>query len=403
MLSSRLARGCTVAIAYVAAALLATSCGGDDAAVDRPPVLEASPELRIGSVDDPEASFSRFEELEVGPEGRIYTLHPEEDRIRVHSPAGRALHPIGRSGEGPGEFGRLRDMGFVGDTLWVLDAGTYRFSFFSPEGELYRSVRVPIELARPRGLLSGGNIYGAPLVSAEDISTAKVERLPLVRMDFQGHTLDTLAVRPLRNTIWMVRDPDRPNALQSFLTQPFPDVDLVEVSPYAAEVVRVERKAAENAGIATYRVTRRTFSGDTLFSRAYRYRPVPTSAALVDSLVLSFARRVAGDESETLNATLQEATGWARASLYRPEFHPPVTEVVFGRDGTLWLRREDTREDSVAWDLLGEEGRVLGRTHLPDGFRVMEADRRSLWGMERGKVDVPQIVRYAVSPPSRSR
>lgn len=401
------ARGCIVAAAWAVVAVL-TSCGGNGSAVDRPRALEAFRDLRIGSVDDPETSFTWFEELEVGPEGRIFTLHPREDRIRVHSPAGEPLDPIGRPGEGPGEFQNLRDMGFVADTLWVLDAGTYRFSFFSPAGELYRSVRVPIELGedlgssppRPRGLLSDGRLHGAPPARSRLVATGELERVPLVRMDTAGRVADTLAVRPLRNTSWMVRDPDRPNAWRSFRPQPFADADLVELSPYAPEVVRVERPAAASSEVSTFRVTRRTFADDTLFVRNYSYRPVPIATALVDSLVFALANSVATSDFLGGPASVKAAAGWARSSLYRPDFHPPVTELVFGRDGTLWLRREDTGADSVSWDLLGKDGRVVGRTRLPDALRVMEADRKNLWGMETGELGVPKIVRYAISAPS---
>lgn len=401
------ARGCILAAALALAAVL-VSCRGNETPIDRPPALEASADLRIGSVDDPETSLTWFRELEVGPEGRIFTLHPREDRIRVHSPAGEPLDPIGRPGEGPGEFQNLRDMGFVADTLWVLDAGTYRFSFFSPAGELYRSVRVPIEMEedldssppRPRGLLSDGTLHGNPPSWSSLVATGKLERIPLVRMDSTGRVVDTLAVRPLRNRDWMVRDPDRPRGPRSFRSQPFADADLVELSPYAPEVVRVERGAAASAEVSTFRVIRSTFAGDTLFARDYPYRPVPIASAYVDSLVRSFARSVAGNEVGGGRPTVEAAAGWARTSLYRPEFHPPVSELIFGRDGTLWLRREDTGADSVAWDLLGEDGRVLGRARLPVGFQVMEADRRHLWGMETDELGVPKIVRYAISAPS---
>lgn len=398
------ARGCIAAAALALAAVL-VSCRGNETPIDRPPALEASADLRIGSVDDPETSFTWFEELEVGPEGRIFTLHPQADRIRVHSPAGEPLDPIGRPGEGPGEFQNLRDMGFVADTLWVLDAGTYRFNFFSPAGELYRSVRVPIELRegpgpsppRPRSLLSDGRLRGAPPARSRLVATGKLERVPLVKMDTAGRIADTLAVRPLRNTQWMVRDPDRPNAWGSFRPQPFADADLVELSPYAPEVVRVERPAATSSAVSTFRVIRRTFAGDTLFARDYPYRPVPIASVHVDSLVLVRARSVATSDFLGGPASVKQAAGWARSSLYRPDFHPPVTELVFGRDGTLWLRREDMGADTVSWDLLGEDGRVLGRTRLPEGFQTMEADRRHLWGMKIDELGVPRIVRYAVS------
>jgi hypothetical protein len=33
-------------------------------------------QVRIGSVDDPDYSLTWFRRMEVGPDGRMYTLHP---------------------------------------------------------------------------------------------------------------------------------------------------------------------------------------------------------------------------------------------------------------------------------------------------------------------------------------
>ena len=87
-------------------------------------------------------------DLEVGPNGDIYTFHGQEHNIRVHSAEGRLIRTIGRQGEGPGEFKGSGRMGILGDSLWVLDFGTYRYSFFrlGPAGSLLGAVRLPVGL-----------------------------------------------------------------------------------------------------------------------------------------------------------------------------------------------------------------------------------------------------------------
>ena len=128
--------------------LLATACGNADGTVadstDRR--LDLVPELRLGSLDDPEPALPFFRALTVGPDGRIYTVHRQENLIRIHDPTGRPAGTIGRAGDGPGEFRGVSRMGWVGDTLWVLDTRFYRFSFFDADGTLLREQSIPIDL-----------------------------------------------------------------------------------------------------------------------------------------------------------------------------------------------------------------------------------------------------------------
>ncbi len=79
--------------------------------------MVATEELRVGSPNDSEAAFTWFRELEVGPDGTIYTGHPQENQIRMHNASGTFLGSIGREGEGPGEFSRVGVMAITGDTL----------------------------------------------------------------------------------------------------------------------------------------------------------------------------------------------------------------------------------------------------------------------------------------------
>ena len=58
--------------------------------------MVATEELRVGSPDDPEAAFTWFRQLEVGPDGTIYTAHPQESQIRMHNASGTFLGSIGR-------------------------------------------------------------------------------------------------------------------------------------------------------------------------------------------------------------------------------------------------------------------------------------------------------------------
>ncbi len=77
-----------------------------------------------------------------------------------------------------------------------------------------------------------------------------------------------------------------------------------------------------------------------------------------------------------------DAEAIVRAALFVPRLRPSVTNAVAGRDGTLWLRREDSRGESVRWTVLSPVGAVLGDVEAPASLRIMEAERERVWGFD---------------------
>ncbi|MGD2136552.1 MAG: 6-bladed beta-propeller, partial [Gemmatimonadales bacterium] len=341
--------------------------------------------------------------LEVAPDGRIFTLHPQNDEIRVHGRDGAFLTTIGRQGEGPGEFSSAGTIGLLGDTLWVLDYGTYRFSYFDLDGTLISSQRIPIDLGdtpddrppRPRGLLSDGTIIGSPPAWSHLVAIGEITEQVVVRMDSLGRPSDTVVTYSLANTTWEVTDPDSPSGLRSYTNQPFSDAEIVGPGETRPIIVRVERSAATAVVPSTFVVTKTTLTGDTVFSRSFEYTPIPISEVLVDSVVRVRAEQVSSSRLGS-PPTAARAAELARASFYQPACHPPVSMLVLGRDGTIWLRREDAGAALVEWNVLAGNGDPLGTVLLPRGLRVLEAERGTVWGSEYDELDVPYIVRYRV-------
>ncbi|HEX9692943.1 MAG TPA: 6-bladed beta-propeller [Gemmatimonadales bacterium] len=367
--------------------------------------LVATEELRVGSPDDPETAFTWFRELEVGPDGTIYTGHPQEYQIRMHDAAGRFLGTIGRKGEGPGEFTGVGTMAIVGDTLWVIDDGLYRFSFFDLEGQFLGTRRIPIDLGetrtnlppRPRGLLRDGTITGSPPAFSRLVASGEITENVIVRMDTAGTARDTIVRYSLVNTTWEISNHEQgPRGFGSYRLQPFSDTEIVGVSDYAMVVVRITRGSPDNAGAATFAVTATQIDGDTIFSRAFAYDPIPLRTAMVDSIVNGFAESVANLQFLAGRATYAEAVGWAREGLYLPAYHPPVSALIMGADGQLWLRAEELGEPVARWRIMSASGDPVGVVRLPSGFMMMYARGMQVWGSEHDELGVPYIVRYRV-------
>jgi hypothetical protein len=71
--------------------------------------------------------------------------------------------------------------------------------------------------------------------------------------------------------------------------------------------------------------------------------------------------------------------------------------MVLGRDGTIWLRREELRQDSIEWQVLDSAGGKLATLALPASFSVMRAQRDRIWGIELDSLDVPYVRVYEIS------
>jgi hypothetical protein len=78
-------------------------------------------------------------DLLVAADGRVYAADSQANLIHVVDPSGRVLDPIGREGEGPGEFLRPTGLAQKGDTLVVVDWGNYRIQYLSLDGEPIRT------------------------------------------------------------------------------------------------------------------------------------------------------------------------------------------------------------------------------------------------------------------------
>lgn len=387
------------ALCYLFALLVIPGCGGESGSATDVDVavLELRNELLIGSPSDPEYAFGWFRALSVGPEGHVYTLHPESQLVRVHDETGRLVRKIGGQGEGPGEFSSAAVLGFLADTLWVFDHGTYRISYFDARtGELIESVRAPVDLGegsgedppRPFGLLPDGTMLARTMAWSRQVASGEITETVMFRWTRDGELIDTLTVIPLTNTTWELSPPG--GGYWSYQSQPFANAELVSLSPTRPEIVRVDRSPPSPESRPMFHVTKSTYAGDTVFRHSFPYEPVPLDAAVVDSVV-----RIRAEEmSERTDYAPGEVRSWARDALYTPDNLPSVEAVIVGMDGAVWLQLTDDREGPLEWFGLAPDGATLGAVEVPRAFRLLAATADRWWGSLTDELDVPYIVRY---------
>ena len=391
--------------ALALAVILAAGCQSDEVSSPDPfsadPWTVSGPEVRIGSLDDPDYVFGPVVGLTPSPDGFLYSLHWGDATIRRWTPDGTPAGSVGRQGEGPGEFERPIRMGFHGDSLWVWDLDAYRVNYFDLEGEFVGSVSPKVEIGgpessppRPESPLRDGTFVGQVPAWSDGIARGTLTETPYVHMDGAGETLGRIWAKPHEpRDVFAILN--KSGFGGSYSSQPFGDGYMATILEDGLLVL--ERRAWTGEGDPTVRVSKIGFGGDTLFTAAVPYQPTPMPAERFDSVVRARTERMAASPGP-----FSAGEAEIRDALYRPSHLPAVGGMLVAEDDNIWLSRFDpveseTGEQFSEWWILDAEGAPLGRARTPSGLRLVHVGKDVVWGIERDELDVEYIVRYRLA------
>lgn len=360
-----------------------------------------TPELRIGHEDRRNYALTIVSDLEVDGAGRIYIAQPVEQTIRVYTRTGAYVRSIGRSGAGPGEFGTVERLGWRGDTLYATDPRLDRATLFSTDGRTLATVArsrdyVTPELgpASPVGLLANGAVVGRPAFPRKIVDGGERGEVPLVRQSRAGTILGPLAVlNDVAGAELRIRF--EPNGT-FYMSSPIPTQTLWDLAPDGSALVVVERQPSISAEGAAFTVTKIRADGSQTYSREYAYTPTPVSRTVRDSLAAHVLAYATGFSKGRF--AMGEGV---RRGFSPPPYEPPVTALVYGRDGTIWLRRESLGREQVRWMVLDPAGVPVATLQAPAALEIHQADRSAVWGVVKDEMAVSYVVRYRVGPAIR--
>jgi hypothetical protein len=337
----------------------------------------------IKPVEDPRSELLKVADARFGPDSLIYVGELVHNDIRVFDSRGRLVQNIGRGGAGPGEFRRIRDFGWVADTLWVVDNVLARVTFFAPKGRLLRVVPFPPEAGE--GQRSVGDVVTlAGRVRQRAPVPFSTNAAPLILSLLDGRVIDTLA----KLTIDRYLTPVKTERQRMSLIEPFMDFPIWDVDSQGRWLAVVERSAPHSSGPTHVAVQVRDLSRGTSRAASFAYTPVRLSKAIADSTLDQYAE-MAGHDPATL-AVIRDA-------LYWPSFLPPVRAVIVNDSGGVWLERREGL-DSRKWVYVDPRGRVGDVITIPAGYHVRDARGRSLLAVlaEVDDIQAPVVIYTAV-------
>lgn len=350
--------------------------------------------LRIGSDSSPNYILTAVGGLAVRSDGAIFVLQPREAVVRAYTEKGTHLFDFGRRGDGPGDFRYMGTAGWGRDTIRISDL-IGRVSSFDSKGRFLNSSRIE-KPATQLVQLVNGDLLASEGVSADRVARGVQTSIPLLQWNPRNRQGDTIRMLDVANSIWKISNPAVREGPSSFRTQPYDESTLWGTSPDGAWIVIVDRKVTV-ATQRTFRLTKLSATGDTVFSKNLSYTPTPIDSRFVDSLVDAEARRAV---SRQMFSSFDAARREIRRSFHRPPHMPPVAQLIVGRDGSIWLRKPGPARGAT-WHVISADGGDLGEVEAPERFRLHVAQLGTIWGTEQDEFDVETVVRYEIGPPKR--
>ena len=328
--------------AALAAVLLFVACDNE---VPQPPTTEPSvPAVPRGlavlehqiPIDAAPAGNVAWD-LEFTSDSLFFLLHGSEPIIRVFTHDGKPVRTI----QTPAQTPSL--LGWMGDSLWVFDNSKRQVSLFSKTGDRGRTWKpLPDSTTTSQrfdfvGLLGDGSALATtePITARPDsaVSSALV-RIPQPRRTqvdtfarFTPGTSAHVMVSALDGMIWLVTE-----------SMPLPDSGVIGVIKLKPD-------------------------GETVFSKAYTFTPVPSGRFLL----------------------------------------PSVTGTFEAANGSILVRREDVGGDLVMWTVLNRAGDRVAELETPRNADILVADGTFVYGITQDDRARPAITRYKIERPDTIR
>jgi hypothetical protein len=347
------------------------------------------PELVIGEADGPEeTTFAAIMGVEADDEGRLYVLDRQANQLRIFAADGSHLRSVGRSGSGPGEYANANGLRWLAaDTLLVIDQRGNRYSLLSRDGEYIRSVvrRLPFYAWAFSGGYDSGKVYEQFVVGQEPdyepalfgTSLRPSER----RTQGTGREGDSPVVEAAVDTVYLPK-PSGP-LFETFRVQTQGGGMVISV-PFAAEPVYYldGRGGVWHGHGSEFRITRSSFTGDTLLQIVLDAEPAPVTA-----------EELAEWESGQTISRFREMGG--RLDMSRiPNVKSYFDGLHLDPDGYLWVTVLAGPTEMV-FAVVDPTGRYLGRLQanglVRDSFVPPVVRNGRLYVVARDELDVQRV------------
>jgi len=350
-------------------------------------------------------TFGLVHDVVADSAGNAFVLDARnEPFIYAFAPNGRLRWRAGRSGEGPGEFRQPRALGLGQRYVWVADVRLRRFTTLDRNGQnvgnpivLPSSTMPALRESQPLALGPERNVLVTAVAGSDANAMEFGLRILLLHARLPNGRVDTLAVIPRGSSQLQARISVNGSAGTIHFAQPFTDDPVFQNAKDGSSVVIVDQRAEGLEIVPTFRVTKLSAEGDTLFSRQIPYDRERLTDQQFDNALLEVARL-----PSTARRGITVNMNDLRSGAYRPVNLPPVKFVTVASDGTIWLHRQTSARVSK-YLVLRSDGLPVATATVPLNERVVESNGSTVWTVPLSPAEEQILSSYRIERPKEGK
>lgn len=352
------------------------------------------------------ADLTRVASLAESNRGVLAVAQPQDQQVKLFLPNGQ-VQIVGRRGEGPGEFRAPIRVGWLDDSLWVLDGTLQRITVFGPDRRVVRTIGAPTEAEllsasgrrggarfRPTllGVTAAGNVALSLVlptgISADPLALADSGLgSPVVAYGGRGTSVSPLGRTARSRTIGCsVTVANRSGSFGFRL--PFCNDGTDGFSPNGMWYASATPERGADPGKWWLDVEVRKHDG----TKVYRVRQALSSNA-VPAAELDQSREALASQS-SFPAPLRESLREAEF----PTHYPAISAVLVSDAGEVWLKRVIGLNDAE-WLVLDARGQVARTVVFPEGVTPLAVQNGSVWGTRESPLGELSLVKFAMRAP----
>ncbi len=354
--------------------------------------------LRIdASRPDPNYQIGKVAGIAVTSQGDILVLDAMGHNVREYDSTGVFVRVFGGAGNGPGQLGAGVSGLLVGraDTVFVPDVGNLRVDVFAPDGHPVRAFPLSIAHGVPAawGVLPDGTLLEQVKSLALPGQTA-APRNELLVLDTEGNVRDTLLDLP----VGFVPDLSKgPAAMKYRFFEPegiwgdAPDGRVIAGVNSEYRLSVYDSSGALRMVISKPATRKRVTEADQkTFTQIFR------------EVLMTQLSRIGADRARPVVDQMISNVEFA-------DYYPAMGTIRGLSGGTVMVQHiatisemtgsrttlslDDMQQGSRRWDVFDHDGRYLGVTELPAGFRLAAVHGSALYGIETDSLDIPSVIR----------
>lgn len=357
---------------------------------DAPAWSTGTPTMTIAGAVDDQVAFARIVGGTRLSDGRILVVDVDNGATRplLFGRDGKLERPLGRPGNGPGEFRFAWIAGILpGDTIVFYDMSAVRVTRMLPNGDLVDTRPAgsfgPMDVGVTTGRLSDGRIIALPFAltdSGKGDGVVYRARNAVTAIDPVRQTLDTLSTT--------VPSPERFMTHRSFggevvsFPAPAPYGSLSLVAPAGEQLLVATNETPDVVTYALPWQARRIVR----FTRSRRPVDAAAREAYVNYNLTEIERR-----SARLGAMKEMLIKDTKEALF-PDSMGYYSSLLFASDSSLWVAEMRSSRDSTPTHLIiGPDGHLRARISLPPDARLLWAGRDEVLIIMRDQDDVERL------------